>query len=372
MNVSPTKRNQASAWLSLAEAVVKRHVPGTERWHYEHGLLLEALEEVGRFTGRKEFQDFVQTSMESLVAPDGAISSYREDEFNLDQVNPGKVVMALAARSPDPRWKASLPPLRNQLTHQPRTASGGFWHKKIYPHQMWLDGLYMQGPFLARWGREYGGGDDFDEVVHQLVLVESVARDPASGLLYHAWDESRDQLWANPQTGCSPHFWSRAMGWYAMAVVDVLDWLPADHPGTLALGHILDRLADAVLRVQDESGLWFQVLDQGRRPGNYLETSGSSMFAYALAKGMRKGSLVETKARRERVDRAWTGLVSQALRQDAQGEWHLDGVCSVAGLGGTPYRDGSFSYYVGEPVVSDDFKGVGPFLLAGLEREFLR
>jgi len=364
--------NQKVPWLTLAESVVRRHIPGSEKWHYEHGLLLGALEEVGRATGQAEFHDFVQNYMEALVAPDGTITTYREEDFNLDQINPGKVVLTLAARSPDPRWKACLPALRVQLAHQPRTASGGFWHKKIYPHQMWLDGLYMQAPFLARWGHEYGEPSDFDEVVHQLVLVESSARDPGSGLLYHAWDESRKQLWAHPQTGCSPHFWSRAMGWYAMALVDVLEWLPSDHPGTAKLRVILERLADALQRVQDGSGLWFQVLDQGRRPGNYLETSGTSMFAYALAKGLRRGDLAPTESRRAMADRAWQGLIDTKVRQDDQGEWHLDGICSVAGLGGTPYRDGSFRYYVGEPVVSDDFKGVGPFLLAGLERELLR
>ena len=238
---------------------------------------------------------------------------------------------------------------------------------------MWLDGLYMQGPFLARWGAEYGTASDFDEVVFQLVLVESKTRDPATGLLYHAWDESRRQLWADPETGCSPHFWSRAMGWYSMAVVDVLDWLPVSHPGVKTLEIILSRLADALARVQDsKSGLWFQVMDQGQRPGNYLETSGSGMFAYAVAKGLRKGWLKDPQGlRRTMADRAWQGLVDRCLTQDPEGDWHLDGICSVAGLGGTPYRDGSFHYYVREPVVSDDFKGVGPFLLAGLERELL-
>jgi len=373
MKASPTPKESDAPWLALARSMVKRHVKGTEKWHYEHGLLLQALEEVGLRSGDPTFQDFVQAYMEALVSPDGRILTYRDDEFNLDQVNPGKTAMILAARSTDPRWKACLPRLRDQLAHQPRTASGGFWHKKIYPDQMWLDGLYMEGPFLARWGREYGTVKDIDEVVRQLALIENRARDTSSGLLYHAWDESRRQLWADPDTGCSPHFWSRALGWYAMALVDVLDWVPHGHDGVRTLKAILDRLVDALAVFQDPgSGRWFQVLDQGQRPGNYLETSGSSMFAYALYKGLRQGYLDDPKGtRRAMADRAWAGLVKDCLKQDEAGDWHLGGICSVAGLGGTPYRDGSFQYYVSEPVVDDDYKGVGPFLLAGLEREFL-
>jgi len=352
--------------------MVRRLRPGSLKWHYEHGLLLQALDAVGQRSGDPSFAAFVTEAMETLVSPAGTISGYRDDEFNLDQVNPGKVAQILAGRTDDPRWAACLPQLRDQLDRQPRTPSRGFWHKKIYPDQMWLDGLYMQGPFLARWGREQGGPEDFDEVVFQLTLAEDRTRDPATGLLYHAWDEGRRQLWARPDTGWSPHFWSRAMGWYAMALVDCLDWLPAGHPGVPEVKAILVRLAGALAAVQDrESGLWFQVTDQGHRPGNYLETSGSAMFAYALAKGLRTGALADPEgALRRCADRAWEALVRDKLRQEADG-WHLEGVCSVAGLGGTPYRDGSYAYYIGEPVVRDDFKGVGPFLLAGVERELL-
>jgi unsaturated rhamnogalacturonyl hydrolase len=370
MNSSVTKKSPA--WLALADSMVARFVPGSEKWHYEHGLLLQALEAVGVASGETRFQDFVQRYMEALVTADGRIPTYKEDEFNLDQVNPGKTAQLLAARLSDPRWKACQPRLRDQLAHHPRTASGGFWHKKIYPHQMWLDGLYMQAPFLARWGREHDTPDDLDETVRQLVLVESKTRDPETGLLYHAWDESKAQKWANPATGCSPHFWVRAMGWYAMALVDVLEWLPAGHPGVATLQGILARFADALLPAQDASGLWYQVMDHGTRKGNYLETSGSSMFTYALYKALGNGWLTDPAGKyRAMADLAWNGLTTKMLRQDAQGQWHLDGICSVAGLGGVPYRDGTFEYYVSEPVISNDFKGVGPFLLAGIAREKL-
>jgi len=344
-----------------------------EKWHYEHGLLFHALIAVGDRQNDPRFEAMVRRSMDALVAPDGRILTYRDDEFNLDQINPGKVAQVLALRSDDPRWTVCLPTLRDQFRHQPRTASGGFWHKQIYPDQMWLDGLYMSAPFLARWAREHHRPEDFDEVVFQLTLMESKSRDPATGLLYHAWDESRRQLWAHPTTGCSPHFWSRAQGWYLMALVDVLDWLPARHPGHSTVTAILGRLAQALGPVQGlETGLWYQVTDQARRPGNYLETSGSAMFTYGLAKALNRGWLPDPTGQHRAVAlRAWEGLNQHQLARDDAG-WHLKGICSVAGLGGTPYRDGSFAYYISEPVVQDDFKGVGPFLLAALEWESLR
>jgi len=370
MNEKPNERDRAP-WLDLGLSVMRRHAPGREQWHYEHGLMLGALEAAGLRSGREDFRAFVRAYMESLVSPDGTIRGYRHDEYNLDQINPGKILFGLLSATGDPRWKAALDALRGQLAGQPRTPSGGFWHKGIYPDQMWLDGLYMQGPFMARYAREFDRAEDSDEAVRQLSLMELKARDPATGLLYHAWDESRQQLWADPETGCSPHFWSRAMGWYAMAVVDVLDWLPSGHAGIVELRAILSRLAKAVSRVQDErSGLWFQVLDQGRRAGNYPESSGSCMFVYALAKGLRLGHLRDDEGSTERMlAKAWQGLLAGPFRLGADGEYHLDGICGVAGLGGKPYRDGSYRYYVGEKAVSDDYKGVGPFILAGLEME---
>lgn len=357
-------------WLSLADALVDKHVPGTERWHYEQGLALWALENIAEVYNKSRFQGFVQRYLEALVDPQGLVRSYRPEDFSLDQINPGKVVQSLAARSPDPRWQACLRSLRDQLSRQPRTASGGFWHKKIYPGQMWLDGLYMQAPFLARWGREQGNPEDLAEAVAQLGLMEEKSRDPETGLLYHAWDDRGQQLWANPETGCSPHFWSRALGWYSMALVDVLEWLPPGSPGIVKVQGILTRLAPALVRYQAPSGFWFQVVDQGQRPGNYLETSGTAMVAYTLYKGIRRGWLDDpTGSLKAAADRAW-GALGTRFRVDSAGAAHLDGICQVAGLGGSPYRDGSFRYYVGEPVVSDDLKGIGPFLLAGLEREY--
>jgi unsaturated rhamnogalacturonyl hydrolase len=236
---------------------------------------------------------------------------------------------------------------------------------------MWLDGLYMGSPFLAHYGKVFNEPAAFDEVVRQIQLMDQHAYDPASGLFFHGWDEKHAQSWADPKTGRSPSFWGRAIGWYAMAIVDCLDNLPADHRGVGSVKAILERLADGVVRHQDpESGLWWQVLDQGGRDGNYLETSASSMFVYAIAKGINRGYLSREKYQ-PAVLRGYAGLVGGSIRTDGDGKIHLTRNCEVAGLGFTSgsgrARDGSYGYYISEPVVENDLKGVGPFILAGME-----
>lgn len=352
----------------MADSVIRRHAPAAAQWHYEHGLALMAVERVGRASGAARYNQFVKATLDRFVAPDGAIRSYRAEEYNLDQINPGKLLFGLWRDSGDGRYRKALALLRGQLDTQPRTQSGGFWHKLIYPHQMWLDGLYMAAPFYAEYARTFGEPAALDDVAHQFSLAERQTRDPATGLLYHAWDESRQQRWADPITGCSPHFWGRAMGWYAMALVDTLDLFPAEHPRRPELLAILGRLAEAVAQVQDPAtGLWHQVLDQGGRAGNYLEASASCMFAYVLARGARMGYLPEHYLLAART--GYAGIVRELIGVDAQGLVTLDRVCAVAGLGGSPYRDGSYEYYVGERVAANDYKGVGPFILASLEIE---
>jgi unsaturated rhamnogalacturonyl hydrolase len=237
---------------------------------------------------------------------------------------------------------------------------------------MWLDGLYMGAPFLAQYAATFGEPAAFDDVVTQYVLMEKHARDETTGLLYHGWDESRQQKWADPKTGRSPSFWGRAMGWYAMGLVETLDFVPRDHPRRGELVAILGRLASAIVRVQDpKSGVWFQVLDQGAREGNYLEASASAMFCFALLKASRLGYLDATYAEAGR--RAYAGLLKEFVGTDSDGLVDIHRVCQVAGLGGDPererYRDGTFTYYVNERVRDNDPKAVGPFIFASLEME---
>jgi unsaturated rhamnogalacturonyl hydrolase len=353
------------AGLALARSALRRYPPEKAAWHYEHGLLLMSLRAAGKAWGDAELEAEATRLAGLLVRPDGSIEGYRAEDFNLDQVNPGKNLFDLP--DPDGRYRAALDLLASQLDAQPRTASGGYWHKLIYPDQMWLDGLYMAQPFRARYAALRDRAGDLDDVVRQFELMESRARDPRTGLLYHGWDESRRQLWANPETGCSPCFWGRAVGWFAMALVDCLEWLPRGHRGRDALRGILRRLAAAVVAMRDaETGLWYQVLDQGGREGDYLEASASAMLAYALAKGAREGALPEPEYGAA-ADAAVESATGRFLSVGEDGEAHLGGTCSVAGLGGEPYRDGSFAYYVGEPRKADDYKGVGAFILASVE-----
>jgi unsaturated rhamnogalacturonyl hydrolase len=354
------------AWsVRTAESVMRRHPVVHEEWDYTAGLVLLAMERVAERTRDARFVEYVRRNMDRAVQPDGMIRTYELEEFNLDQINQGRLLFPLYERTRDERYRKALDLLREQLRRQPRTKEGGFWHKNIYPHQMWLDGLYMAGPFYAQYGRAFGEAAAFDDVARQFLLVARHTRDPETGLMYHGWDESRSQVWADKETGRSPHFWGRAVGWYLMAIADVLDFLPDAHKDRGAILRIFTDLADAVARVQDPvTGLWYQILDQPSRAGNYLESSASSMFIYAFAKGASRGWL---DARYRAVaERGFDGLIEHMVSVDATGLVSLNRIVQVGGLGGKQQRDGSFRYYISEPVVSNDHKGVGAFILAAI------
>ena len=341
------------------------------RWDYTTGLFSYSLLKLAAQTGDAVTTTYAANLVESYLQPDGSIATYKPEEYNLDMVTSGRALQLRYEQTKDARLKIALGHLLNQLAHQPRTSEGGFWHKQRYPGQMWLDGLYMASPFLARAGNLLPDPATFDDVAKQILLVDRHTYDARSGLFYHAWDEKRAQAWADPATGHSPNFWGRAEGWYAMALVDCLDEFPPTHPEVEAINAILRKLADGLVRHQDAtSGLWWQVLDQPGRKGNYLESSASSMFVYALAKGINRGYLAREKYL-PAVLRGYAGLVRECIRPGGDGRVNLTRVCEVAGLGyttasGRP-RDGSFDYYVSEPVVENDLKGVAPFILAGLE-----
>ncbi len=336
------------------------------KWAYETGVLLKGLEAVWVRTGDNRYYEYIKSVIDSYLAPDGSIRTYKLDDYNLDNLNLGKQLLSLYIKTNDGKYKAAAALLIKQLQTHPRTKEGGFWHKKIYPYQMWLDGIYMAGPFYAQYSGMFNHPAGFDDVANQIIWMESHARDSATGLLYHGWDESKTQEWADPVTGLSKNFWGRSMGWYAMAIADVLDYLPQNHPKRAQIIAIFQRLCKAVSNFQDsESGLWYQVVDQGKRQGNYLEASGSAMFVYALAKGARKGYLGREFASVAR--KGYEGLVTHLIKTDPDGKINLMQVCSVAGLGGPTHRNGTFEYYVGEPVVSNDLKGVGSFIMACIE-----
>lgn len=345
-----------------------RDQPGIpQKWTYEQGVVLKAIEEIWYATGDPKYFRHIQKGMDYWIDENGNHKDYRLDEYNIDHVTPGMAMMTMYRWTGQEKYRKMVDLLRSQLKTQPRTREGGFWHKNIYPWQMWLDGLYMGEPFYAEYSAVWGE-DNWDDIANQFVWMEKHARDPKTGLLYHGWDESKEQRWANKQTGQSPHFWGRAMGWYAMALVDTLEHFPKDHPRRTELIAILNREAAAVERVQDKtSGVWWDILDLGGREKNYLESSASAMFVYALARGVREGYLPERYIKIAR--RGWDGVQKEFIKTNDKGETDWHGTVSVSGLGGDPYRDGSYEYYMSEKVRLNDAKGLGPAIRAALEME---
>lgn len=356
----------------MALSIMKRHPEAYQidektepKWDYVHGLVLTSIENLYQKTKDKKYYDYIKNYADATIDKDGIIKSYKFDTYNIDMVTAGRILFNLYETTKDERYLKVLQLLRKQIQEQPRTESGGFWHKKTYPNQMWLDGLYMGEPFYTQYTVKYENGKNLDDIAKQFELIQLHATDPKTGLLYHGWDESKQMPWADKVTGCSPNFWSRSIGWYMMALVDVLDYFPKDHPKRQELITHLNTISNAVAKVQDKSGLWYQVTDKGGSEGNYLESSGSSMFAYALAKGANKGYL--PKKFKKIACKAFDGLTKNLIKTDANGEVTITQACAVAGLGGTPYRDGSYSYYVNERKKDNDPKATGPFILAALE-----
>jgi len=346
--------------------------PDTPKWDYTSALLATSLLELGDATHQRSYSDFAATWVGGSVAADGTITGYKAASHTLDDIAPARVILTLYNRTREVRYQQAAKLVRAQFNEQPRTSDGGFWHKQIYPNQMWLDGLYMGEPFYADYAKTFHEAADFDDITKQILLVDQHTYDAKTGLYYHGWEDTRVQSWADKATGHSPSFWARAVGWYALALVDVLDDLPADHPNRAKVLDILRRLADGVARWQDaKTGLWWQVMDQGGREGNYLEASASSMFVDALAKGVNRGYLPAAKFRAV-ITRGFAGLVDNLIKTDADGTVSLTQVCVTAGLGSSggtsSYRDGTYNYYVHQTqMASNDLKGVGPFILAGIE-----
>ncbi|MFL9830635.1 glycoside hydrolase family 88 protein [Flavobacterium sp. ST-87] len=340
------------------------------RWGYTNGLVLGACAQVYEKTKNQKVYDYIYAYADAMIDKSGDIKTYNLEDHNLDMIKSGDVLLYLYPKTKEERFFKAMTTLNKQMESQPKTSDGGYWHKKIYPFQMWLDGLYMAEPFHARYAKEYEKDAAkaikiYDDVVHQFDLIQKHSRDPKTGLLYHGWDESKEQRWANKETGTSQHFWSRGMGWYGMALVEVLDFLPKNHQGRERLIKYLNQYVEAVVKVQDSSGLWWQVLDQGSREGNYLEATGSAMFTYTIAKGAHKGYISNKYLKN--ANKGFDGLINNLVSVEENGVVNLNKCCAVAGLGGNPYRDGSYEYYIGEKIRSNDPKGTGAFILASLE-----
>ena len=362
-----------SKWSDkMALTLMKRHPEAymiddskAPKWDYVHGLVLHGFEELYKKNPDPRYPVYVKGYVDALVQNDGTIKTYELEKYNIDMIVAGRLLFDIYAKTKEEKYLKAMQLLRKQLSEQPRTPEGGFWHKKIYPNQMWLDGLYMGEPFYAEYTVKFENGKSLDDVAKQFEEIQLHATDPKTGLLYHGWDSSKQMPWANKETGNSPNFWSRALGWYVMALVDALDYFPKDHPKQKELVKYLNNASESISKFQDKSGLWYQVTDKMGKEGNYLEASGSSMFAYAFAKGANKGYL---PAKYKKIaNKAFDGLTTKLMKVDADGTITLTQACQVAGLGGTPYRDGSYEYYVNEKKKDNDPKATGPFILAALE-----
>lgn len=335
---------------------------------YAQGVGCCAMLQMWKKTGEKRYFNYVKEWADSLINEKGEIHLYKKETYNLDYINPGKILFDLYKETGDEKYKLAIENLIDQLKKQPRTTDGGYWHKQIYESQMWLDGLYMASPFMAQYGAEFKHPEWMDEAIKQFTLCHQHTYDPKTGLYYHAWNEDKSQRWANPKTGHSPNFWGRSIGWWFMALVDALDYIPQSHPGHAKMVGWIQGLADTLPQYQDKNGLWYQVIDQPKREGNFPEASVTSQCMYAYAKAVNKG-YIDAKYRIV-AEKAFKGICNKLLIPNADGTLTLSRCCQVGGLGGKPYRDGSFEYYIGEKMRDNDAKATGPFIMGCLELNY--
>ncbi len=343
---------------------------GNYKWNYTTGLELRSFLAVSRTYDIPEFDAYVRAWYDGVLDAFGAIQGkYDLEKFNLDHICPARTLLSLYQTTPDKRYAMAIGQAREQLKRQPRTEAGAFWHKQAYPYQVWLDGLYMAEPFYAVYADISHETAIFDDVVTQFKVAAEKTYDPATGLYRHAWDESKQMFWADPVTGQSAHCWGRALGWYTMALVEVLPFFPENHPGKAELQGILEGILATLPKYADsETGMWYQVLDSPGREGNYLESTCSAMFTYAYLRAAREGYAVPASVDPKAL---YEALVKRFIREDKDGTLNLTDCCAVAGLGGKENRSGTFDYYVNEKIIENDPKGVGPFIWASLEYEKL-
>ena len=337
-------------------------------WNYIDGCMMTSLYTIYLQTGKKKYIDFIDKFVDYYVFEDGSIRGYEKDTYNVDNINEGRVLFDLYRETGKEKYKKAIELLYSQLETQPRTAIGNFWHKKIYPEQVWLDGLYMAQVFYTRYETEFNGGKNYADIVKQFQNVYDNMYDKQKRLYYHGWDYSKSAFWSDKKTGLSKSFWLRSVGWYTVGLVDAIGYFSDEEKELKAkLIKIFNDTIEGLERYIDPKGkMFWQVVDQGERKGNYLETSGSAMIAYAMMKGARLG-LVDKKFAKV-GEEVFNGICKKYL-SDEGGKLNLGGICLMAGLGPetNKKRDGTFEYYISEPVVENDAKGTGPFVMAYTE-----
>lgn len=335
-------------------------------WDYIDGCMMMAFLELYKESGEQRYLDFADEYVGYRIEENGNIIGYDKEEWNLDNINAGKNLFTLYELTGKEKYAKALGRIYEQIEGQPRTKEGNFWHKLIYPNQVWLDGLYMSLPFYMEYDNRFLNKAHYDDIFQMFFEVEKHLKDKETGLYYHAYDASRESFWCNKETGLSQNFWLRSLGWFGMAMLDTLVLADENYDGYKHLQKMFAEFIDAMLQFQSESGMWYQVPNYPKRGKNYLETSGSAIMAYCLLKGVRLGILPEKY--REYGKKAFQDICDRYL-STVEGEMSLDGICLVAGLGpeNRKNRDGSFEYYMSEPIVKDDAKGTAPFLFAYAE-----
>ncbi|WP_300762171.1 glycoside hydrolase family 88 protein [uncultured Bacteroides sp.] len=341
------------------------------KWDYCHGLELQAMLDVYDRYGDDNIYKYALAYADTMVNEDGTIKMYKREDFSLDRVNSGKFLFRIYEQTKDEKYKKALALMRSQFEEQPRNEDGGFWHKKIYPNQVWLDGIYMGTPFYAEYAFRNNEVGVYKDVINQFLMAARHTYDPKTDLYKHACDVSRKEKWADPVTGQSQHSWGRALGWYAMAFVDALEFIPQHEAGRDSMIITLNKVAEQIKRLQDkETGLWYQVLDRSGDEGNYLESSCSVMFVYSLFKAIRKGYIDASYL--DVAEKGYKGVLEHFITTDENGLISITKACAVAGLGGKNYRMGDYDYYINEQIRDNDAKAVGPFIMASLEWERLQ
>ena len=342
-------------------------------WDYIDGCMIMALLEIYNTTNDPKYLNFSDYYEDFRIKDDGSIDGYKKEDWNLDNINGAKNLITLYTLTKKKKYRKAAAKIFQQIVGQPRTSEGNFWHKAIYPNQVWLDGLYMALPYYMEYEVLYDKSRNIDDIYQQFFNVYEIMRDKESGLYYHGYDSTKSIFWADKKTGLSQNFWLRSLGWYSMSLLDTLN--KASDKGSEnwnKLQRIFVELCESMLNYQDESGMWWQVPNYPKKGKNYLETSGSAIYAYSLLKGYRTGILKDKKYR-DAGKKAFEGICDKYLK-NKDGKLSLGGICLVAGLGpeNKPNRDGSFDYYMSEQIVEDDAKGVGPFVLAYNEYRLLK
>lgn len=334
-------------------------------WNYIDGCMITALMKIADITGEKRYLDFAESFIDYYVSDDGSILGYDKAKYNLDDINEGRVLFDLYEKTGKEKYRLAIEKQKEHLDEQPRTSTGNFWHKLIYPNQIWLDGVYMAQVFSVKYAKYFGGGDYSDPLM-QIKNVRKYMFDETVGLYYHGLDCSKQAFWSDSVTGLSKNFWLRSIGWFAVAMADIIEI--ADKETKEEISVILAELMAGISKYRDpDSGMYYQVVNMPSAEGNYLETSGSSMIAYAMMKGARLGALDQSYSDMGKA--TFDGICDKYLGFDDEGKLNLGGICLVAGLGpeNNRRRDGSYEYYISEPIVENDAKGVAPFILCYTE-----